>query len=66
MATLRFGSTPTSVMCHVGDFGCGPGAWTTVMKIDGNKVIDNDGRSVIFRYPVRQVMLMRIRWAYCD
>lgn len=37
VATLRFGSTPTSVMCHVGDFGCGPGAWTTVMKIDGNK-----------------------------
>ncbi|XP_022808651.1 uncharacterized skeletal organic matrix protein 5-like [Stylophora pistillata] len=37
MATLRFGSTPTSVMCHVGDFGCGPGAWTTVLKTDGNK-----------------------------
>ena len=48
MATLRFGSTPTSVMCHVGDFGCGPGAWTTVLKTDGNKVIGNDERSVYF------------------
>lgn len=37
--TLRFGSTPTTVLCHVGNFGCGDGAWTTVMKIDGNKVI---------------------------
>ncbi|XP_020617313.1 uncharacterized protein LOC110055275 [Orbicella faveolata] len=31
------GPTPTSVLCHVGDFGCGDGAWTTVMKIDGDK-----------------------------
>ena len=29
---------PSSVYCHMGDFGCGDGGWTPVMKIDGNKV----------------------------
>ena len=24
--------------CHMGDFGCGSGGWTTVIKMDGNKV----------------------------
>ena len=38
MVTFHIGSIPTSVFCHVGDFGCGDGAWTSVMKIDGNKV----------------------------
>ncbi|KAL9982849.1 hypothetical protein ACROYT_G004958 [Oculina patagonica] len=37
LVTLRFGQTPTPVFCHFGDFGCGDGVWTTVMKIDGNK-----------------------------
>lgn len=37
-ATLRFDLSPISVYCHVGDLGCGNGAWTTVMKIDGTKV----------------------------
>nr|XP_058965720.1 uncharacterized protein LOC131792365 [Pocillopora verrucosa] len=36
-ATLRFDLSPISVYCHVGDLGCGNGAWTTVMKIDGTK-----------------------------
>ena len=35
---LCFGSKPISVLCHMGDFGCGDGGWTPVMKIDGNKV----------------------------
>lgn len=38
VTTLLFDSKPTSVHCHFGDFGCGDGAWTPVMKIDGNKV----------------------------
>ena len=38
MVTFHIGSIPTSVFCHVGDFGCGDGAWTSVLKIDGNKV----------------------------
>ncbi|XP_078345952.1 uncharacterized protein LOC144631400 [Oculina patagonica] len=37
LVTLHFGLAPTSVFCHMGDFGCGDGAWTTVMKIDGSK-----------------------------
>ncbi|KAL9954488.1 hypothetical protein ACROYT_G042036 [Oculina patagonica] len=37
LVTLRFGQTPTSVLCHFGDFGCGDGAWTPVMKIDGSQ-----------------------------
>ena len=27
-----------TVLCHMGDFGCGHGGWTPVMKINGNKV----------------------------
>ena len=39
LVTLRFGPTTITVLCHVGDFGCGGGAWTAVMKIDGHKVL---------------------------
>ena len=35
-----FGSRDISVYCHMGDFGCGSGGWTPVMKTDGNKVKD--------------------------
>ncbi|CAH3122121.1 unnamed protein product, partial [Porites lobata] len=28
---------PVSVLCHFGNFGCGDGGWTPVMKMDGNK-----------------------------
>ena len=41
--TLIFESGPISVLCHMGDFGCGDGGWTPVMKIDGNKVLDLSG-----------------------
>ena len=36
--SLNVGGQLTSVYCHMGDFGCGDGGWTTVMKMDGNKV----------------------------
>ncbi|PFX23046.1 Hemicentin-2 [Stylophora pistillata] len=26
-----------SVLCHMGDFGCGDGGWTPILKIDGTK-----------------------------
>ena len=38
LVSLYFDSKPTSVLCHMGDFGCGDGGWTPVMKIDGRKV----------------------------
>ena len=38
LVSLHLDSKPTSVLCHMGDFGCGDGGWTPVMKIDGNKV----------------------------
>ena len=38
LVTLLFDSKPTSVLCHFGDFGCGDGGWTPVMKINGTKV----------------------------
>ena len=38
LVTLNFDSKATSVLCHFGDFGCGDGGWTPVMKIDGRKV----------------------------
>ncbi|XP_078350799.1 uncharacterized protein LOC144635581 [Oculina patagonica] len=37
LVTLRLNSKPVSVLCHFGDFGCGDGGWTPVMKIDGNE-----------------------------
>ena len=39
LVTLHFGSRSMPVLCHFGDFGCGDGGWTLVMKIDGNKVL---------------------------
>jgi len=38
LVTLQVDSKPISVLCYMGDFGCGDGGWTPVMKIDGNKV----------------------------
>ena len=38
MVTLLIDSRQVPVFCHVGDFGCGEGGWTPVMKIDGSKV----------------------------
>ena len=38
LVTLKFDSKPISILCHMGDFGCGDGGWTPVMKIDGKKV----------------------------
>ena len=38
LVTLRLDSKAISVLCHMGDFGCGNGGWTPVMKIDGTKV----------------------------
>jgi len=38
LVTLHVDSKPISVLCHMGDFGCGDGGWTPVMKINGNKV----------------------------
>jgi len=37
LVKLQFGETLTSVFCHMGDFGCGDGGWTPVMKIDGTR-----------------------------
>ena len=39
LATLILGSHQTSVLCHMGDFGCGDGGWTPVMKMNGNEVL---------------------------
>jgi len=38
VVTLYVDSREVSVLCQLGDFGCGEGGWTPVMKIDGNKV----------------------------
>ena len=38
VVALDLDSQQISVLCHMGDFGCGDGGWTPVMKIDGKKV----------------------------
>ena len=38
LVTFDLGSKTTSVLCQMGDFGCGDGGWTPVMKIHGTKV----------------------------
>lgn len=35
---LVFGLQKLPVYCHIGNFGCGDGGWTPVMKIDGKKL----------------------------
>nr|XP_058966223.1 uncharacterized protein LOC131792830 [Pocillopora verrucosa] len=37
LVVLDIDAKNTTVLCHMGDFGCGDGGWTPVMKIDGNK-----------------------------
>ncbi|XP_073248247.1 uncharacterized protein [Porites lutea] len=37
LVTLLLDSKLVSVLCHFGNFGCGDGGWTPVMKMDGNK-----------------------------
>nr|XP_058950979.1 uncharacterized protein LOC131778575 [Pocillopora verrucosa] len=37
VVTLLIDSRQVPVFCYVGDFGCGEGGWTPVMKIDGSK-----------------------------
>ena len=39
VVTLVVDSQPLSVFCHMGNFGCGDGGWTPVMKIDGREVL---------------------------
>ena len=38
MVTLYLDAKPITVLCQMGDFGCGDGGWTPLMKIDGSKV----------------------------
>ena len=38
LVTLLLDSKLVSVLCHFGNFGCGDGGWTPVIKMDGNKV----------------------------
>ncbi|PFX16293.1 Protein kinase C-binding protein NELL2 [Stylophora pistillata] len=38
VVTLFVDSQPVPVLCHMGDFGCGNGGWTPVMKIDGRNI----------------------------
>ncbi|XP_058940868.2 uncharacterized protein [Pocillopora verrucosa] len=35
LVTLHLDSKPVTVLCQMGDFGCGDGGWTPVMKING-------------------------------
>ncbi|XP_027051418.1 uncharacterized skeletal organic matrix protein 5-like [Pocillopora damicornis] len=37
MVTLYLDSKPITVLCQMGDFGCGDGGWTPVMKINGHQ-----------------------------
>ena len=38
LVTLDLDSKPITVLCQMGDFGCGDGGWTPLMKVDGSKV----------------------------
>ena len=38
LVTLDLDSKPITVLCQMGDFGCGDGGWTPVMKIKGSQV----------------------------
>ncbi|PFX11555.1 Sushi, nidogen and EGF-like domain-containing protein 1, partial [Stylophora pistillata] len=38
LVPLIISEKPVSILCQMGDFGCGDGGWTPVMKIDGSKI----------------------------
>ena len=38
LVSLCFGSRRLPILCQMGDFGCGDGGWTPVMKINGSNV----------------------------
>ena len=38
VVTVIFDSKPAQILCHMGDFGCGDGGWTPVMKMNGSKM----------------------------
>ena len=38
LVPLMVGSEPIHVLCQMGNFGCGDGGWTPVMKINGELV----------------------------
>ena len=38
LVTLYLDSKQITVLCQMGNFGCGYGGWTPVMKTDGNQV----------------------------
>ena len=38
LVTLDLDSKPITVLCQMGDFGCGDRGWTPLMKINGSKV----------------------------
>ena len=48
--TLHLDYKPISGFCHMGDFGCGDGGWTPIVKINGNKVTT---------YPPRNSLLIK-------
>ncbi|XP_022803780.1 uncharacterized protein LOC111341092 [Stylophora pistillata] len=37
VVTLYIDSKKMSIFCHVGEFGCGDGGWTPVLKMNGSK-----------------------------
>ena len=51
LVPLDLESKPITVLCQMGDFGCGDGGWTPLMKIDGSKV------SLIWRNILDEVFL---------
>ena len=38
LVPLYLDSKPITVLCQMGNFGCGGGGWTPVMKINGSQV----------------------------
>ena len=51
VVTLQVDEKPISIFCHMGDFRCGDGGWTPVMKIHGNKVNFAEILSFLPDYP---------------
>ena len=50
-----FGSQKIPVYCHMGNFGCGGGGWTLVMKTDGKKVSESARFSQLSKFFANRV-----------
>ena len=66
LVNLLLDSKLVSVLCHFGNFGCGDGGWTPVMKMDGNKLRQLCTFSLSLATGVEKKVLLIIKYRFAS